>query len=222
MRKKLILDGCFASSALIVGLSAALFSSYACALQPSTRLAEADKSISSPASASLKKADLTYADRVAWRAELKWPQDCEDSFDYPDKSFAGLAFFELSANRYLVQVTCTLGSYQGTYTFLLLDESHSPSSARLLHFVDFEDSGEPGPNRLKKQIVTELTGTPEFDVEKKQLRLINKFRGLADCGYMSTYSFTKEQPELILFQAKLECDKKGPFNPREWKKLSVE
>jgi hypothetical protein len=39
---------------------------------------------------------------------------------------------------------------------------------------------------------------------------------------MSTYSFTKDQPELVLFQAKLECDGKGPFNPQEWKKMSPE
>jgi hypothetical protein len=220
MAEKPILDGCRTRRTLCLGLIVALLSLPACALPPSKGSVEAKQSSPAPASTSLKKTDLTYADRAAWRAQLKWPQDCEQSFDYPDKSFAGLAFFELSADRYLVQVTCTLGAYQGTSIFLLLDESRSPLESKLLHFVDYEDSGDPGPNRLQKHTVTELTGTPEFDAEQKQLRLIDKFRGLGDCGFMSTYSFTKEQPELILFQAKLECDGKGPFNPREWKKMS--
>jgi hypothetical protein len=207
---------------LYLGVTLAFLSPPACAVRPSTPAVEAKEGSPAPASTSLKKTDLAYADRVAWRTQLKWPQDCEDSFDYPDKSFAGLAFFELSANRYLVQVTCTLGSYQGAYVFLLLDESRSPSDSKLLRFVDYEDSGESGPNRLQKHKVTQLTGTPEFDADKKQLRLINKFRGLGDCGFMSTYSFTKDQPELVLFQAKLECDGKGPFNPQEWKKMSLE
>ncbi|MFZ0419241.1 MAG: DUF1176 domain-containing protein [Candidatus Sulfotelmatobacter sp.] len=220
MGGKPILDGCRTRWALCLGLVVALLSLPACALPPSEGPVEAKQSNPAPASTSLKKTDLTYADRAAWRAQLKWPQDCEQSFDYPDKSFAGLAFFQLSADRYLVQVTCTLGSYQGTSIFLLLDESRSPLESKLLRFVDYEDSGEPGPNRLQKHTVTELTGTPEFDVEQKQLRLVNKFRGLGDCGFMSTYSFAKEQPELVLFQAKLDCDGKGPFNPREWKKMS--
>ncbi len=212
---------CFSSRLILsLGLLISLLPSSACALPPSKSSVEANLSSPAQASASLKKTDLTSADRAAWRTQLKWPQDCEDSFDYPDKTFAGLAFFELSPNHYLVQVTCNLGSYQGTSVFLLLDESRSPSESKLLHFVDYEDSGDPGPNRLQKHTVTELTGTPEFDAEPRQLRLIDKFRGLGDCGFMTTYSFTKEQPELVLFQAKLECDSKGPFNPREWKKMS--
>lgn len=207
---------------LCLGVMLALLSPSACDSRPSTPTVEAQSVSPTPASTGLKKTGLTYADRVAWRTQLKWPQDCEQSFDYPDKSFAGLAFFELSANRYLVQVTCTLGAYQGNSVFLLLDESRAPSDSKLLRFVDYEDSGEPGLHRLRKRRVTQLTGTPEFDADQKQLRLINKFRGLGDCGFMTTYSFTKEQPERVLFQAKLECDGKGPFNPQEWKKMSPE
>jgi hypothetical protein len=165
-----------------------------------------------------RKTDLTYADRVAWRAQLKWPGDCEESFDYPDKSFAGLEFFELSPKHYLVQVTCTLGAYQGTFVFLLLDESRSPSASKLLTFVVWQDSGKP--NRLQKRKATQLTGTPEFDGDKKLLRLTNKFRGMGDCGFLATYSFAKEQPELVLLQAKLQCDGEA-FDPREWKKLNA-
>jgi len=198
----------------------ALVAAVACTARPSVSAASGTQPASStPATNALKKTDLTYADRVAWRSQLQWPQDCESSFDYPDKSFAGIAFFELSTQHYLVQVTCTLGAYQGTYVFLALDESHSPSTSRLLSFVEYEDSGEPGPNRLQKSEAKELTGTPEFDAGKKQLRLINKFRGLGDCGYLATYAFTKDQPDLVQLQAKLDCDGKA-VNPHDWKKMN--
>lgn len=168
----------------------------------------------------LAKENLSYADRVAWHAQLKWPDDCESTFDYPDKSMSGLAFYELSPKRYLVQVTCTLGSYQGTYVFLLLDESASPSTSKLLKFVSYQDSGEPGPNRISKTQSSELTGTPAFDGAAKQLQVVDKFRGVGDCGFQTIYGFAKEQPELILVRGKMDCDGK-PSNPKDWKKLTL-
>jgi hypothetical protein len=169
---------------------------------------------------SLKKENLTYADRVAWRSFLNWPSDCESTFDYPDKSFAGLSFYELSPKHDLVQVTCNLGSYQGTYVFLLLDESISPPKAMLLHFTTYEDSGEPGSGRLQKLEGTQLTGTPEFDQSAKQLRVLNKFRGLGDCGFQVSYAFSRERPEVTVLQGKLDCDRKV-ISPKEWKRLPV-
>lgn len=209
--------------ALALCITIAILGSPACSARMSAPASsEAKESSVSAAEGSLKKANLTYADRIAWRAQLKWPQDCEASFDYPDKSFSGLAFFELSPHRYLVQVTCNLGTYQGTYMFFSLDESRSPSSSKLLSFTDYEDSGERGPNgnRLQKIEAAQLTGTPEFDASNQQLRLINKFRGLGDCGFVATYGFSKEQPELVLLQAKLQCDGKTTPSPLEWKKIS--
>jgi hypothetical protein len=202
-----------------LGVIIALLSLALCAARPlALAVVEARASSDAPTDSGLRKTGLTYADRVAWRTQLKWPRDCEESFDYPDKSFAGLEFFELSPKRYLVQVTCTLGAYQGTFVFLFLDESRSPSASKLLTFVDWTDSGKP--DRLQKRKATQLTGTPEFDPDKKLLRLTNKFRGIGDCGFLATYSLAKEQPELVLLQAKLECDG-GASDPSEWKKMNA-
>jgi Protein of unknown function (DUF1176) len=178
------------------------------------------QSSTSSAEANLKKENLTYADRLAWRTRLNWSQDCESTFDYPDKSFAGLAFYGVSEKYDLVQVTCTLGSYQGTYVFLLLDKSVSPAKSTVLHFISYEDSGESGPGRLKKTQASELTGTPDFDQGSKQLRVIHKFRGLGDCGFLTSYGFPKGEPELIQLQDKLECDGKV-INPRDWKAVPL-
>jgi hypothetical protein len=204
------------------GLSALLITlliSFACAARPSGPAALANtRDSEASAEGGLKKENLTYADRVAWRSRLNWPSDCESTFDYPDKSFAGLSFYELSPSHNLVQVTCNLGTYQGTYVFMLLDESGSPPKSKLLHFTTYEDSGESGSGRLQKVESTQLVGTPEFDQGAKQLRVLNKFRGLGDCGFQASYVFSQGQPELTLLQGKLDCDRKI-VSPREWKKI---
>jgi hypothetical protein len=209
----------------LFALAVSLLASLACAAGPTVPAAlQSNQNGSSSTESVLKKDDLLYADRVAWRSRLNWPQDCESTFDYPDKSFAGVTFYELSRGsrgQNLVQVTCTLGSYQGTYVFMLLDESVSPSKTTLLHFVAYEDSGEQGPGRLQNSDTTELTGTPEFDSTTKQLRVLDKFRGLGDCGLQATYSFSEGQPELTLLQGKLNCDGKVTSSPRQWKKLPL-
>jgi hypothetical protein len=67
-----------------------LLASPACAAGPTVPAALQSKQNGSSSTESvLKKDDLVYADRVAWRSRLNWPPDCESTFDYPDKSFAG-------------------------------------------------------------------------------------------------------------------------------------
>jgi len=143
----------------LFALAVSLLASLACATVPTVPAAlQSKQNGSSPTESVLKKDDLIYGDRVAWRSRLNWPQDCESTFDCPDKSFAGVTFYELSRGQNLVQVTCTLGSYQGTYVFMLLDESGSPPKTTVLHLVAPEDSGEQGPGRLQNSDTTELTG----------------------------------------------------------------
>lgn len=201
-------------------LLVAIVISIGCTEGPATTSSKSNSANNSAvANSVLKKENLSYADRQAWRSRLNWPQDCESSFDYPDKSLGGLDFYELSDKHYLVQVTCTLGAYQGTYVFLQLDESVSPAKSKVLHFVNFEDSGESGPARLQKTQAIEITGTPEFDQTTKQLRIVNKFRGIGDCGFLTSYTFPNGEPQLTSLQGKLDCDGKAT-SPRDWKKLT--
>lgn len=210
-----------ATHALLLVVALALLLATSCGPQRSpTEVSASKESGASAPPSGLKKDHLTYADRVAWRAALKWPQDCEESFDDSDKSLAGLEFFELSPKHYLVQVECAMGAYQGSYSFLLLDESHVPSASKLLKFVNYEDSGEAGPNRLQKEETAQLEGLAEFDAATKELSVFDKFRGPGDCGLLATYSFSNDQPTLVQLRGKLECDGKGPFEPKQWKKIN--
>ena len=169
----------------------------------------------------LKKSDLKYDDRAAWRSVLKWPDSCESSFRYSDKSFAGLAIHELSRKLYLAEITCNLGAYQGIYLYYLYDQSTTPPSSVPLKFTTFVDSGVPGPSRLEQDQTDEVLGVPEFDSQKHLLTVFNKFRGKGDCGILTTYTFPDRETRLLEARAKLDCDGKGSSDPKQWKPLKL-
>lgn len=171
--------------------------------------------------ASWKKNELSYEDRKAWRRVLRWPESCEEAFDYPDKSFAGLRFYGLGADKYLVEVTCTLGAYQGFQMYFYLDETGPIPASRLLTFQTYESTGKDGAP-LERKRTSELWGTPQFDSKTKQLRVLNRFRGLGDCGFLATYGFRGDGSAVLKdVRAKLNCDGKASEDPTQWKSVPV-
>lgn len=166
----------------------------------------------------LKKVNLSYEDRQAWRKVLHWPESCEEAFDYPDKTYGGIQFFPLTAESYLAEVTCTRGAYQGFQVYLYLSETKSAQYSRLLEFKTYEAPGETRSSLVEKHS-TELWGTPHFDTAAKELTILNRFRGPGDCGSWARYGFSEGRPELKDFRAKLSCDGKGADAPQEWEKI---
>src|SRR5262249_15256365 len=70
--------------------------------QPASRLAQTGAT-------GLKKVNLTYADRLAWRKALNLPNDCENIFDKEIeevKETSGLRFFKLVPRQYLAEAMC--------------------------------------------------------------------------------------------------------------------
>lgn len=212
---------------LIFFLSAALSS---CALQdkPSSNTNQHAQESAPPSpqakagpartASSLNKRNPTYEDRRAWREILKWSDECEQAFDYPDKSYGGIEFYELAEKRYLVQVTCTGGAYQGYQVYYFYDEAQQPPTAKLLTFESRESQDEKSLTRTQ---ATEMWGQPTFDQKTKELKVLNKFRGIGDCGILATYGFANGEPVLKELRAKLACDGKGAENPEKWNKVAL-
>ncbi|MCA1591266.1 MAG: DUF1176 domain-containing protein [Acidobacteria bacterium] len=163
------------------------------------------------------KTNLTGKDRRAWRAVLKWPDDCEDAFERTmDRETAGLEFYELASGRYLVEIKCTNGAYQGYQFYSYLDETKSPPAAKLLTFTTYESEDD---DKSEKKKVEEVWGLPDFDAKAKSLKILNKYRGPGDCGSLATYEFREGVPSLKEFRLKSKCDGKGGGHPERWEKI---
>ncbi|HEX8472420.1 MAG TPA: DUF1176 domain-containing protein [Pyrinomonadaceae bacterium] len=169
-----------------------------------------------------KKTDPTAEDRQAWRKILKWPDDCEESyaatFGAGDGKIVGLEFYELEEKKYLVEVLCASGAYQGSQVYAFLDETKSPPSGKLLTFQTYESQEEDKLDKIETQ---ELWGLATFDDKTKRLSVLNKFRGPGDCGSLATFGFADGVAELKEFRAKTKCDGKGAGNPEAWKKIAL-
>jgi len=166
----------------------------------------------------MSKENVTRDGRKAWRQVLKWPDSCEEGYDYPDLALGGVDFHALGNGRYLAEVVCTLGAYQGYQRYYLLDESHSPPIARPLTFTTYEATGKRGQALTRIQ-TEELWGAPEFDSRNGRLKVMNKFRGSGDCGTLAVYSFDTGDPQLQEFRAKTACDGRGAGQPERWPRV---
>jgi len=161
---------------------------------------------------------LSYQDRLAWRKIIHWSKDCEEAFDRTmSKESAGLVFYELNDREYLVEVTCTIGAYQGFQNYAYVILGGAQPVARTLLFPAYESENE---GELKKKETEELWGLPEFDPKTKRLTILNRFRGTGDCGTLATYSFQDGFPELVELRADLKCDGQGEKDPKQWKRIT--
>jgi hypothetical protein len=149
--------------------------------------------------------------RQEWRAVLKWGNDCEEGFESPDGKFGGVRFYRLQPSIYLVEVTCTRGSYQGSQSYFVWDERAGKEAARGIEFVTYEVPRD----KLEKTSVKELWGTAQFDARRRTLTVENRHRGPGDCGSRAVYRMSAGGATLIEFRAKVECDGRES-DPRRW------
>jgi len=170
--------------------------------------------------AALSKENVTREGRKAWRQVLGWPDSCEERYDYPDPALGGVAFHAFGNDRYLVEVVCTLGAYQGYQRYYLLDESAPQQIVRALSFVTYAAAGKQG-QLLKRFQTEELWGSPQFDANTKQLSVMNKFRGSGDCGTLATYGFDAGDPQLKALRAKTACDGRSAGTPERWPRVNL-
>ena len=158
-----------------------------------------------PNQSSRKTTGLTYEDRKAWRAILKWPDSCEASFDGRDGAWSGLTFWPIGPKQYLVVVQCFLAAYQADNMYAWNDEGVEPPLSKFLTFTIY--TSEDGKKIVQEQVM-ELAGLSEFNAEQKELWVTSKSRGLGDCGSFARYGFQNGAAILKEFRAKFQCDGK--------------
>ncbi|AFY69336.1 protein of unknown function DUF1176 [Thalassoporum mexicanum PCC 7367] len=110
----------------------------------------------------------------------------------------------LGNNRYMVQLLCFMGAYQGSYSFAIYSESASAGASVDILSLDVY---EPDASGAVKPIKTRaIGGLPTFDPGSQILTVFSKGRGLGDCGSLAHYELKNNQFELIEYRAKFDCD----------------
>lgn len=111
--------------------------------------------------------------------------------------------YPISEGRYLVEILCFLGAYQGNYEYFLYTRKADGVSLKPLDFDIFEidDAG-----KLTKQQTSSIGGLTEFIPEKQELTVLTKYRGLGDCGALAKYQWQQEEFKLLEYRIKNECD----------------
>lgn len=181
-----------------------------------------------PSSESSARAALTRADRDAWRARLRWPDDCEQAFEATDASGdAGLTVHALTDGSMLVEVRCAAGAYQPSSLFIRVDGTRSPPAATVLTFATY---GSPDGETIERADSTELWGEPAFLPQHQQLTLLSLARQTGDCGTWTEYTLADGMPMFVALYARLPCPStpEAPVNPAPgrppegWKAIDVQ
>lgn len=150
---------------------------------------------------SLSKKDVLYKDRRVWRNILNWPQECEDAFNFTSLDLTGntnwgnIDFYPLSLDTYIVEVNCTFGWYQGySYHFLLNEQNDSSLPvSKLLTLKTYDKNAKQQIDLVDPETkLPQVWGLSDFDSKNKILSILNKWRGIGDCGEYTTYAFQNE------------------------------
>ena len=174
---------------------------------------------------SLKKTELTIADREAWRKVLQWPAELEEQWQQSrtDKrsEASGLAFYDLGSGNYLVAIEVAENPYQPRSVFMYYSESRRAKikPGQLLKIKTYErDDDEAGT--VSSKVTTEVEGIVSFGATR-QLTLYTKGRGTLDCGALVNYRVLPNRLVPVAARAHGCYDdySLGITNPLKWKRI---
>ena len=150
--------------------------------------------------------------RHAWQQRLGWStKRCP--LQPPYARDAGITAYPFGDGRSLVEVTCTLGAYQGDSLLYLLDGN---GKARALRFRQFHS---PDKGQLLPYTDALLTGIVQVMPERRSIKVWRKYRGIGDCGQLLRYRVRHAQAELIELRAKDCADEPAFTPPEQWPRV---
>jgi Protein of unknown function (DUF1176) len=156
----------------------------------------------------------TANDRAAWRAIVRWPAACERTWQ--KDLGAGITVWRANSEVRLVEVSCLLGAYQGTGMLYFVRTDRRVDGP--LPLLIYEDPGTGVPTARRRTVIL---GTIDFDARTERLTVLDKARGIGDCGIFSTFGLSDDRFVLLETRAKLACNGKPPFDPARWTKLPL-
>jgi hypothetical protein len=156
-----------------------------------------------PSLASLARSGVSLEGRAAWRANLHWPDSCEDAFQASRAGTdGGVTFTPMGDGVSLVEVVCAAGSYQPSVVRLRLVESAGSVQATTLVFPVYQsDDGQ----RVTVVRQTEVWGDSTALGDQRALVVLALARQTGDCGVWTRYSLADAEPRIIEAAARLNC-----------------
>ena len=162
-----------------------------------------------PALAHEASEDDAAVGRDVWFSRLQWPtEDCPVVSPIPSKS--GVEVLRIDNTRSWVRVRCERWAYQGTeMLYLRLGGKHT-----LLRFPQPDSRGKKA---LKRDASPLLVGSTILDVQRLTVAVLNKSRGIGDCGQYAVYAADTARPRLLSLRVR-ECGElpATPIPPEQW------
>ena len=156
-----------------------------------------------PDLSSLPRDRVTLTQRAGWRAHLRWPDDCEESFLASRAGDdGGINVVRLGPGVSLVEVTCAAGAYQPSMMRFRLTEDASGPRSQLLHFPVY---GSENGRDLTMSQETEVWGDSIVDAASAEIVILSRARQTSDCGVWTRYSLAAEPPRVLAAAARTAC-----------------
>lgn len=118
-------------------------------------------------------------------------------------------------DKYIVELLCFMGAYQGNYQFVLYSQQGESITLKPLTLDRYEASEAGNVSKTREATVG---GLFDYNPAQKTLQVTTKYRGLADCGSLARYQWENDQFKLVEYRIKEKCD--GQFvDPEKYAKV---
>ena len=172
----------------------------------------------------LRAALLGDGTRPAWDADCE--QDRQDSDAAP-----GLWRQRLSDGSWLLRVECSAGAYQGSFWAVQLWRQAGPAEPGRAALLTWRvprqnaDGSRGSAFTLSNEVVLwgELS-LPAAPAGGVQVEVVNRFRGIGDCGTRSRYRLHRGHVGIATLAAVFSCPDTPatvPLGPADWPVLSI-
>lgn len=187
-------------------------------------LACADEATPSKSSAIKDQIDTVISgksnqtNRQYWRPVLNWSAECEEDFQYPD-SVSGVDIYPIKDNQYIIQIMCTMGSYQGRQQFFHLTINGDKASVKAMKFPLYEINKKQA---VLKESTSELWGNVLNNSDYNKFTILNQYSGYGHCGTLTTYKIINGEVTATKLRAQPDCEsKKASRNPNKWPEYAI-
>lgn len=167
---------------------------------------------------SLKKNQFSISDRLKWKKIAKWPDSCHfDRLKY--MSNAGLEFYNIDDNTYILEVMCDRYAYQSEYKLYSIVDLPNKVNATALKIPQLKFKNGKWHSFQSNKIIG------HFQYYKKDNTLLNihKYSGAGQCGHSATYSISIKNnlPVVTFDKAWGNDDCKKKMSEDDWPEIKI-